>query len=125
MKTTVTAIIELETDAPDTDAATLAEDFEAYMIECIGSPHGNIFNPDTGEDKGEIEVNSFDLAKGIHFTKDELHIIGQMLQITWDCQRMLGLDEYLMIEDPNLPERKMANILTNITTKVNTARDEA
>ena len=62
MRTTITVEIELQTDA-DCDAETLAEDFEAYSIEMMEFPHGNIWDAKYAKDLGEINVVKFNIVE--------------------------------------------------------------
>ena len=64
MKVTLIALIEIEAEGPF-DEAQLIRDFDGYMGECIGLPHGNVWSHKTGEDLGEIQLVSFDLYEHV------------------------------------------------------------
>ena len=64
MKLTIIRKITIETDAK-TSAKQLIDDFDGYMAEAIGSPHGNVFSHETGEDLGEINLVNFDKLENL------------------------------------------------------------
>ena len=123
MLATITAKFRIETDG-DVPREQLVQDFQTYLEETQEFPHGNVFSHTTGQDLGEINIQDIEWVKGIRWTPDELQLLTQMVLITWDCQRMLGLDEYLGLEHKDKSHDFLIDVLTDVTTKLNIAAEQ-